>query len=124
MEVEPTPQVVAATITNGMYKFAGYASVLLAADYLVPSLYGSLWPMFYTVAFLTAVGLIADLTVLPRLGNVPSLCLGFFGVLFIVWMTPKFWPANHVTLLSAFVLTVCIVPLEYALHKYVLRAIR
>jgi hypothetical protein len=118
---ELSPRVIGTTITNGIYKFAGYASVLLAADYLVHDMYASLWPMFFTVCYLTLVGLIADLTIVPRLGNVPSLCLGFFGMLFIVWATPQFFPGNHVTLLRAAALAVCIAPLEYALHEYVLR---
>jgi Protein of unknown function (DUF2512) len=124
MAVKPSRPILVMTATNGMYKFAGYGSVLIAADYLMPGLYPSLWPMFYTVAFLTLVGLMADLAILPRLGNVASLSIGFFGVLFIVWMTPQFWPDSHVTLLRAIGMTLCIAPLEYALHIYVLRSIQ
>lgn len=123
MDVEPTPQALAATITNGMYKFAGYGSVLLIADLLVPDLYGSMWPMFYTVIILTLVGMIADLVIVPRLGNVPSLTVGFVGLVLMIWAVPQLWGGNQVTLLRAAVLALCIIPLEYALHKYILRSI-
>ena len=108
------------TAMNFAFKFAGFATVILIADTLVPHLYSSLWPMFATTLALSIVGTIGDILILPRLYNGPSLLLGFFGMTFITYVTPWFWPNNHVTLGAAFLIAIFLTPVEYMLHRYVL----
>ncbi|CAM3959525.1 DUF2512 family protein [Alicyclobacillus pomorum] len=121
MHVQNTPQGKMVIVTNALYKLAGYASVLLIADVLVPGLYSSLVPLFATVLVLTGVGVIADLVILPLLGNVLSLLIGAQGFVLILYVTPLLWPGSTVTLTRAIVLALCMAPLEFALHRYVLR---
>ncbi len=121
MEVQNTPQGKMVIVTNALYKLAGYASVLLIADVLLPGLYSSLVPLFVTVLVLTGVGVIADLVILPLLGNVMSLLIGAQGFVLILYVTPLLWPGSTVTLSRAIVLALCMAPLEFALHRYVLR---
>ncbi|MCF8563964.1 YndM family protein [Alicyclobacillus tolerans] len=107
-------------VMNASFKFAGYSAVLLFADTLAPNLYSSLWPVFFTVLVLTAVGTIGDLTILRKFGNLPSLLLGFPGMTFIVWIVPMFWAGTHVSFGSAILVALVILPIEYVLHRYVL----
>lgn len=111
------------TAMNFAFKFAGFATVLLIADTLVPHLYSSLWPMFGTTLALSIVGTIGDLLILPRLSNGPSLLLGLFGMTLIVYVTPWFWANNHVALGGAFLIAIFLVPIEYLLHRYVLASL-
>jgi hypothetical protein len=121
MENELTPQAKAVSIVNITYKFAGYSSVLLIADFLIKGLFPTIWSIFAVSLSLTVVGAIADLTIVPRYGNIPSLALGFFGMVLIIWAVPRFWTDSHITLFRAAVMAIFIGPLEYALHRYVLR---
>ena len=121
MDPNLTPQAMTVHSTNFLYKVAGYASVLLGADYLIRGLYPSLWPVSVTVFILAVTGVVGDMTIVPTLGNVKSLALGFFGITAIIWGTALFWPGSHMTLGRAVVITLFIGLLEYALHEYVLR---
>jgi Protein of unknown function (DUF2512) len=121
MDVRNTPQGKMVIVTNALYKLAGYASVLLIADFLLPGLYSSLVPLFATVLVLTGVGVIADLVILPMLGNVVSLLIGAEGFVLILYVVPLLWPGSNMTLGRAIVLAICMAPLEFALHRYVLR---
>ncbi len=122
-DVKDTPQAKLVTINNITYKLAGYSSILLAADLLLPGLYPSLWPLFASVVILTGIGAVADLVVVPRLGNILSLVVGAHAMVLILYSVPQLWPGGHMTILRAIALTVCIAPLEYALHQYVLRSL-
>lgn len=115
------PQTKMVTIANITYKFAGYSSVLLIFDYLFGSMYSSLWPLFTTVVVLTGVGAIADLVVVPRLGSIVSLLIGAEAMVLVIFVVPLMWPGNQVTLVRAILMTICIAPIEYVLHQYVLR---
>jgi hypothetical protein len=120
-DVKDTPQAKMVTINNILSKLAGYASVLLLANYLLPGLYPSLWPLFASVVVLAGIGAIADLVVVPRLGNIVSLIVGAEAMVLILYSVPQLWPGGHMTMPRAIALTLCIAPLEYALHQYVLR---
>ncbi|MBX5437507.1 MAG: DUF2512 family protein [Alicyclobacillaceae bacterium] len=115
------PQTLMVTIRNVSAKLAAYAAVLTAADWLFPSLYGfSLWPVFWTTIILTAAGALGDLWVMPRLGAGRSLLLGWPAMAFLIWLTSRPWAAAHVSAPAAALLALCIVPLEYLLHRFVL----
>lgn len=111
------------TATNFSVKFVGFGTILLMADTLVPTLYSSLWPVFATTLALAIVGTIGDLVILPQLYNGPSLVLGLLGMTFITYITPWFWLGNHVTLNAAILIAIFMVPIEYALHRYVLSSL-
>jgi hypothetical protein len=69
---------------------------------------------------LTVVGTIADVVVVPPLGNLPALTLGFLGMTFIVWFVASFYPETQVTLVNAMLMSLPLGPIEYSLHRYVL----
>ncbi|WP_067927042.1 DUF2512 family protein [Alicyclobacillus shizuokensis] len=111
------------TVFNAVMKLLGYGSIFLIADTLLPNLYTRAWVPVITVLSLTAVGLVADLTIVPRLGNLPALGLGFFGMTGIIWAVAQFAPGNRLGWVTALALAVCLGPLEYGLHEVVLRAL-
>ncbi|GGI99884.1 hypothetical protein GCM10010885_06460 [Alicyclobacillus cellulosilyticus] len=118
------PQTIAVTVQNAMLKCAGFTAVLLIADYLVPSLYGGSWwrslaPILVTAGVLTAIGALADLVIVPRLGNLRSLLLGWPAMAAIIWAVPQAWPRTRMTVLAAVLLAAGAAPLEAALHRYV-----
>ncbi len=119
-----TPETVYVASLNTLLKLIGFGIIFVAADHLVPGLYSSPGPVITTVIALTAVASVADLLIVPRLGNLPSLALGFFGMLAIIWLCARAWPNDHMTLGWAVLLTLAIGPLEYLLHKAVLHFIR
>jgi hypothetical protein len=119
-----SPQTVYVASFNTLSKLIGYGIIFVAADYLIPGLYSSPGPVITTVIALTAVGSIADLTIVPRFGNLPSLIIGFLGMLAIIWISAQAWPNNNMTLGWGVLLTLVIAPLEYFLHKIVLRLIK
>jgi len=107
----------AVTVTNFSFKFAGFATVLLIADTLVPNLYTSLWPMFATTLAISIVATLGDLVVLPRLFNGPSLILSFFGLTLITYVSAWFWAQSHVTFGAAILLAMAMLPIEYLFHR-------
>lgn len=115
--------VTAVTATNFSFKFAGFATVLLIADTMVPHLYTSLWPMFATTLAISIVGTIGDLVLLPRLFNGPSLILSFLGLTLITYVSAWFWAQSRVTFGVAIVLGLAMLPIEYLLHRYVLKSL-
>jgi hypothetical protein len=119
-----SPQTVYVASFNTLSKLIGYGIIFVAADYLIPGLYSSQGPVITTVIALTAVGSIADLTIVPRFGNLPSLIIGFLGMLAIIWISAQAWPNNNMTLGWGVLLTLVIAPLEYFLHTIVLRLIK
>jgi hypothetical protein len=119
-----SPQTVYVASFNTLSKLIGYGIIFVAADYLIPGLYSSQGPVITTVIALTAVGSIADLTIVPRFGNLPSLLIGFLGMLAIIWISAQAWPNNNMTLGWGVLLTLVIAPLEYFLHTIVLRLIK
>ncbi|GMA50038.1 hypothetical protein GCM10025857_13950 [Alicyclobacillus contaminans] len=110
-------------VANVLTKLTGYSAVLLLWDTWLSGLYASLIPLFATVLVLTAVGAVADLTVLPLLGNVVSLLIGAEGMVFLIYVVPLMWPASDVTLLRAIGMALCIAPIEFVLHRFVLRGL-
>ncbi|MCL6632956.1 MAG: YndM family protein [Alicyclobacillus herbarius] len=111
------------TVFNAVIKLFGYGSIFLIADTLLPNLYINDWFAVYTVIVLTLVGTVADVVILPRLGNLPSLCLGFVGMTVIIWAIAHLDPYNRVGWLAAFILALCLGPLEFGLHEVMLRAL-
>jgi hypothetical protein len=111
------------TVFNLVVKLMGFGSVFLIADSLFPGLYQSLWFPFYTVLTLTTVGTIADLLIVPRLGNRLALFFGFFGMTIIIWAIAKLGPYNRVSMLVAALLALCLGPLEFGLHEVILYAL-
>lgn len=69
---------------------------------------------------LTMVGTIADLLIVPLLGNLPALTLGFFGMTFIIWFVAIFFPTTQITLVNAMFMSLPLGPVEYFLHRYIL----
>jgi len=108
---------------NVLGKIVGFGLVLVVADMLVPSLYGSYLPIVITIAVLTLVGAVADLVIVPNLGNFKSLLLGFPAMAAIIWAVAKFFPNCNITLGWAIVLTLFIGPIEYLLHEMVLNSL-
>lgn len=108
---------------NAVAKLLGYASVFAIADTLVPHLYGSLTYVAITVVVLTLIGLMADLVVVPVLGNVPSLLCGYPAMVVVTWFVASWSVTNHVTLVSAIVIGLFLGPWEYFLHRIVLGAV-
>ncbi|OFW82055.1 MAG: hypothetical protein A2201_10640 [Alicyclobacillus sp. RIFOXYA1_FULL_53_8] len=115
--------VTAVTATNFSFKFAGFATVLLIADTMVPHLYTSLWPMFATTLAISIVGTVGDLVVLPRLFNGPSLILSFLGLTLITYVSAWLWAQSRVTFGAAILLGLAMLPIEYLLHRYVLKSL-
>ncbi|MCL6625772.1 MAG: DUF2512 family protein [Alicyclobacillus shizuokensis] len=111
------------TVFNAVMKLLGYGSIFLIADTLLPNLYTRAWVPVITVLSLTAVGLVADLTIVPRLGNLPALGLGLLGMTGIIWAVAQFAPGNRLGWITALVLAICLGPLEYGLHEVMLRGL-
>ena len=110
------------TLVNIVLKLAGFLLVLWGAEILHPRLYPHVWPILATAVVLTAVGVIAEPILLPRLQNLPSLLIGLPGMVFIIWFIAQIWPETHVSLGAATTMTVALGPLEFILHKYLLGA--
>ncbi|MCL6452594.1 MAG: hypothetical protein K6T78_03080 [Alicyclobacillus sp.] len=103
-------------------KLLGYGSVFAAADtFVAPRLYGSLTYAAITVGVLTLIGLMADLVVVPVLGNVPALLLGYPVMVAIIWFVASWGADNHVSWLDAVVMALFLGPWEFLLHRMVLR---
>lgn len=108
---------------NAALKFAGYSTVLLIGDYLVPGLFLSVWTALFTALVLTITGVFGDALILPRLGNGKSLSIGVFGMVAIIYLVPRLWPASEITLTRAVVLALFLLPLEYVLHSWILHTL-
>jgi len=108
---------------NAAAKLLGYASVFAIADTLVPQLYGSLVYAAITVAVLTLIGLMADLVIVPILGNIWSLVVGYPAMVLLTWFVASWSVSNHVTLVDAMVVALFLGPWEYFLHRIVLGAV-
>lgn len=106
------------TAWNIGIKWIGYAVMLYVIDLLVRGLYPSFGVIAATSSVLTAVGGVADWTVLQWLGNTRALSLGWFGMTGIIWGVAWLWPGVHVTLIAAGLTALCLGPLEYALHRW------
>lgn len=111
------------TAKNVVLKLLGFGSVLALGKSLRPGLYPSAPPILATATILTSVGAVADLVIVPKLGNLPSLMLGFPGMTSIIWGTAKLWPRTNVSLAQAATLALMAAPIEYTLHKMVLQDI-
>lgn len=110
-------------VINAGIKFTGYGCILFLADYLIPGLFYSLSSLLFTNLVLTIVGVIGDAMILPNLGNLKSLSIGEFGMAAILWLSPRLWPNSQMTITWAVVLTLFILPLEFALHSWMLRTL-
>lgn len=108
------------TMFNALAKIAGYTTVFVAADTLVPSLYGAWVSIGATVVVLMLIGLLADLVIVPILGPFVSLVAGYPAMVVITWYLASWQPANHVTWLSAIVIGLFLGPWEFMIHKLVI----
>lgn len=108
---------------NVVCKLIGFGLILSLADMVVPSLYSSYLPVVVTTGILTITGAVADLVVLPNLGNVKSLALGLPAMTAIIWAVAEFFPYSSITLGWALVLSLFLGPIEYLLHKMVLKSL-
>ncbi|MBX6353286.1 MAG: DUF2512 family protein [Thermoflavifilum sp.] len=109
---------------NALMKLAGFGAVLIFSHWLFPGFYGADWrPLWLAVLALTAVGTVADVVIVPRLGNVPSLAMGWFGMTFIVWTCGAIFPGAAVPLWQAGFTALFAAPLEWALHRWILRSL-
>lgn len=111
-------------IRNILFKVIWFTCVLKAADLYYPQLYHTWLPIVLSSLVLTGTGVIADLTIVPKAGNVPSLLLGLPAMIGIIWLIGRFFEPSGITLWSAFLLTLCIGPGEYLMHRMVLDYIR
>lgn len=109
------------TSANATCKLIGYTTVLSLINFFIPTrLYDSPIPLLWSVVCLTIVGVLADTLIVPRLGAFWSLIIGLPGMLLILMLVAYFSPTAHVTWVRALIISVCIAPLEYALHRAVL----
>lgn len=106
------------TVTNVWLKLCGYSAILYLIDVFYPSLYPSFLAIVATSAALTLVGAVADWTILPRMGNIRALSLGWLGMAAIIWGVALIWPGTRVSVGDALVMALCLGPLEYALHRF------
>jgi hypothetical protein len=116
-------RLVRVSLRNAAAKMVFYSLLLWAASVLWPDLYPSWVPAACTVIILTAAGVIGDATLVARFGNVPPLVLGFFSMTAILWGVARLWPAAHVTLGRACIITLALGAVEFFLHRYVLEAL-
>ena len=110
-------------IANAGLKFGGYGCILFLTYCLIPGVFSSVPSLMFTDLALTIVGVIGDATILPRLGNIKSLSIGEFGMAAILWFSPRLYPNPQMTLMWAVVLTLFILPFEFALHRWILRTL-
>lgn len=109
------------TAANVTCKLIGYTSVLSLINFFMPTrLYDSPVPLMWSVVCLTIVGVLADNLIVPRLGAFWSLVMGLPGMVIILLLVAYFSSMAHVTWLRALIISVCIAPLEYALHRAIL----
>lgn len=106
------------TWTNLVLKLIGYTLILYFIEFLYPALYPTFSPILLTSVVLTLVGSAADWTVLPRMGNLRALSLGWLGMTIIIWGVAQLWPGTHVPIGDAIIMALCLGPLEYALHRW------
>jgi hypothetical protein len=106
---------------NAVMKLAGFGAILETGRWVFPGLYNGDWrPLWLAVLALTAVGTAADVTLVPRLGNVPSLALGWIGMTAIVWLAGLLFPGTAVPIWQAALVSVFFAPFEFTLHRFVL----
>lgn len=108
------------TAWNIVLKWVGYTAILSIIYVIVPWLYPSFLPIIATAALLTAVGGIADWTVLQWFGNLKALALGWFGMTSIIWLVAWLWDGTNVPIGTAGWMALCLGPLEYALHRWLM----
>ncbi len=108
------------TIWNVVLKWVGFMAILSIIYTAIPSLYPSFLPVAATATVLTAVGGVGDWTVLQWLGNLKALSIGWFGMTAIIWMVAWLWGGTHVSLGTAGWMALCLGPLEYSLHRWLM----
>lgn len=120
MQVLSKSSVLRVSTINFVSKLISFTILFYVEGQLFPSLHLTAGVVAAIAIALTIVGTIADLLIVPPLGNLPALTLGFFGMTAIVWSIGFFSTAAHISLTNAMFMVLPIAVIEFALHRYVL----
>ncbi|WP_167569098.1 DUF2512 family protein [Brevibacillus migulae] len=116
-------QLPARILSNLLYKLLVFPALILAFSRWFPE-----WiyfadqrpPVFLSILFI-AIGLVADETILPWLGNQTATLQGFLFMAVVTWGTSFMLAGAEVTLSGAILLGAALGVVEYVMHCWLLQ---
>jgi hypothetical protein len=111
------------TGVNLVYKLLVFPGVIYGFSRLFPGLvfFHTFWPVLIISGLFIAIGLVADETILPRLGNLPATAQGFLFMAAVIWGSQYLFDPSRVTIPGSFLLALLLGIAEYVMHAWILK---
>lgn len=110
-------------LINFLYKLILFPALIYSFSKWVPQLisFPSLQPVILLSWLFIAIGLVADETILPWLGNLPATSQGFLFMSAAIWASSFFYPGAYVAVSGALLLGLALGAAEYVMHGWILK---